>query len=158
MPASATCFTSIQETCSFFQQKICINYRLYLSVCHCKYSETDHANLLYSEFSLILTLSLFYAWLPILSLPTFLEVPSRTQPGRITDYDPTPANTGGTPYSMRNSQARVVYDSSIGKGEWVPSMYPQTAIAARKLLCGKIKIKLLGVGMIETFTSLCWMI
>lgn len=33
-------------------------------------------------------------------------------------------------------------------------MYPQTAIAARKLLCGKIKIKLLGVGMIETFTSL----
>lgn len=43
------------------------------------------------------------------------EGPSRTQPGRITDYDPTPANTGGTPYSMRNSQARVVYDSNIGK-------------------------------------------
>nr|XP_034307254.1 LIM zinc-binding domain-containing Nebulette isoform X18 [Crassostrea gigas] len=48
------------------------------------------------------------------------EVPSRTQPGRITDYDPTPANTGGTPYSMRNSQARVVYDSSIGKGDPEP--------------------------------------
>lgn len=52
------------------------------------------------------------------------EVPSRTQPGRITDYDPTPANTGGTPYSMRNSQARVVYDSSIGKVEEVPTRKP----------------------------------
>eukprot|EP00105_Crassostrea_gigas_P009688 XP_011424743.1 PREDICTED: LIM and SH3 domain protein F42H10.3 isoform X3 [Crassostrea gigas] len=54
------------------------------------------------------------------------EVPSRTQPGRITDYDPTPANTGGTPYSMRNSQARVVYDSSIGKEqvEEVPTRKP----------------------------------
>nr|XP_022318845.1 LIM and SH3 domain protein F42H10.3-like isoform X2 [Crassostrea virginica] len=43
------------------------------------------------------------------------EGPPRTQPGRISDYDPAPANTGGTPYSMRNSQARVVYDSNIGK-------------------------------------------
>ena len=55
-----------------------------------------------------------------LSLLTILEGPPRTQPGRISDYDPTPANTGGTPYSMRNSQARVVYDSNIGKGELLP--------------------------------------
>ncbi|XP_078334954.1 LIM and SH3 domain protein F42H10.3-like isoform X2 [Crassostrea virginica] len=49
------------------------------------------------------------------------EGPPRTQPGRNSDYDPAPANTGGTPYSMRNSQARVVYDSNIGKVENIPS-------------------------------------
>ncbi|XP_048780659.2 LIM and SH3 domain protein Lasp-like isoform X3 [Ostrea edulis] len=42
------------------------------------------------------------------------EGPTRTQPGKITDYEPE-TNAGGTPYSMRNSQARVVYDSNIGK-------------------------------------------
>ncbi|XP_055996056.1 LIM and SH3 domain protein F42H10.3-like isoform X11 [Ostrea edulis] len=48
------------------------------------------------------------------------EGPTRTQPGKITDYEPE-TNAGGTPYSMRNSQARVVYDSNIGKVEDAPS-------------------------------------
>lgn len=52
-------------------------------------------------------------------LADILEGPTRTQPGKITDYEPE-TNAGGTPYSMRNSQARVVYDSNIGKGELTP--------------------------------------
>ncbi|XP_061178119.1 LIM zinc-binding domain-containing Nebulette-like isoform X2 [Saccostrea echinata] len=48
------------------------------------------------------------------------EGPARPQPGKISNYEPE-TNTGGTPYSMRNSQARVVYDSNIGKVEDVPT-------------------------------------
>ncbi|KAL5010905.1 hypothetical protein ScPMuIL_013210 [Solemya velum] len=45
---------------------------------------------------------------------------SRTKPGSISDYDPMTASDSkgkGTPYSARNSQTQVIYDSDRGKVE-----------------------------------------
>ncbi|KAK3105778.1 hypothetical protein FSP39_005450, partial [Pinctada imbricata] len=44
------------------------------------------------------------------------EPRARANPGKISEYDPE-MNSSGTPYSARNQQARVVYDSNVGKVE-----------------------------------------
>ena len=47
-----------------------------------------------------------------------IEPRGRMNPGKISDYDPAEMNSkSNTPYSARSQQARVVYDSNVGKGE-----------------------------------------
>ncbi|XP_061178123.1 LIM and SH3 domain protein F42H10.3-like isoform X6 [Saccostrea echinata] len=60
------------------------------------------------------------------------EGPARPQPGKISNYEPE-TNTGGTPYSMRNSQARVVYDSNIGKDLEGPGVHEVEDVPTRRV-------------------------